>query len=25
LDEVHAYSPELVSILSDKWTRVKAE
>jgi len=25
LDEVHAYSPELVTILSDKWTRVKAE
>lgn len=25
LDEVHAYSSELVSILSDKWTRVKAE
>ncbi len=24
-DEVHAYSSELVSILSDKWTRVKAE
>jgi len=25
LDEVHAYSPLLVSILPDKWTRVKAE
>ncbi len=25
LDEVHAYSPELVSILADKWTRIKAE
>ena len=25
LDEVHAYSPELVSILPDKWTRVKAD
>jgi hypothetical protein len=25
LDEVHAYSSELVSILADKWTRIKAE
>lgn len=25
LDEVHKYSPLLVSILADKWTRVKAE
>ena len=25
LDEVHQYSPLLVSILADKWTRVKAE
>jgi spermidine/putrescine-binding protein len=25
LDEVHQYSPLLVSVLADKWTRVKAE